>query len=241
MREVGENLWVVEARQRFLGLEVGTRMTVVRLPGRRLLVHSPIRYARSVAGALAEHGEVAHLVAPNRLHHLYVADWRDAYPEATLHVSPGLPAKRPDLASGRVLSDQAPAEWAGALEQRVVGGFPFADEVVFFHRESRTLILTDLAFRIGPEAPALTRWVFAVIGGYRRLGPTVVERALIRDSAKFRASLDAILDWPFERVIVAHGEITEAGAREALEAAYRWVRPRPVAPDRGRLRRGGDD
>jgi Domain of unknown function (DUF4336) len=48
MRELARNLWVVERPQRFYGLEVGTRMTVIRLAGGSLLLHSPVSLDREL-------------------------------------------------------------------------------------------------------------------------------------------------------------------------------------------------
>ena len=42
MQQLHSDLWVTESPLRFLGLEIGARMTVVRLPGPKLLLHSPI-------------------------------------------------------------------------------------------------------------------------------------------------------------------------------------------------------
>ena len=42
MKQLHSDLWIADSPLRFLGLEVGARMTVVRLPGPKLLLHSPI-------------------------------------------------------------------------------------------------------------------------------------------------------------------------------------------------------
>lgn len=41
---------------------------------------------------------VRFLVSPNRLHHLFLAEWKSAYPQARLYASPGLRKERRDLA-----------------------------------------------------------------------------------------------------------------------------------------------
>ena len=81
----------------------------------------------------------------------------------------------------------------------------------------------QFAFNIGPNSPLLTRLVFRLAGVYGRLTPTILERILVRDRAAFRRSLETILDWPFERVIVAHGDILETGGREQFVRGYGWV------------------
>lgn len=223
MRQLDSDLWISDTPLRFLGLEVGARMTVVRLPGPRLLVHSPIAPSDELFEQVKSLGPVAFLVAPNRLHHLFVGDWQRAFPEAALYAAPGLDAKRPDLSIDAVLGDEPPPAWQGVVDQVLVRGFPFANEVVFFHRPSATLIASDLAFNVGPSSPPLTRLVFRAAGGFGRLAPTLLERLLVRDRPAFRASLERILAWPFERVVVAHGEVCEQGGREQLVRGYAWV------------------
>lgn len=223
MRQLDSDVWYADAPLRFLGLEVGARMTVVRLPGSELLLHSPIEATDELVREVEALGRVRSLVAPNRLHHLYVESWQRACPDAELFVAPGLEEKRSDLKITGVLRDAPEAGWAETIDQVVVRGFPFANEVVFFHRPSRTLIATDLAFNVGASSPPLTRFFFKLSRAYGRLTPTLVERLLIRDPASFRQSLERILQWPFERVIVAHGEVSESGGREELVRGYDWI------------------
>ena len=37
------------------------------------------------------------------------------------------------------------------------------------------------------------------------------------------ASLERILSWDFDRVVVAHGDVLEHGGRDALRHGYRWL------------------
>src|SRR3546814_2721760 len=69
-----------------------TRMTVVRLAGGRLWVHSPIAPDTVLFEAIDALGDVAWLVAPNSLHYWYVTDWQRRYPVARTLAVPGLAA-----------------------------------------------------------------------------------------------------------------------------------------------------
>ncbi len=223
MKQHDSDLWTADAPLRFLGLEIGTRMTVVRLPGPKLWLHSPVPAAMDLVREVRALGPVADLVAPNRLHHLYVGEWKQAFPEARIHAAPGLDTKRRDLEIASVLGETPDPDWADVIDQVVLDGFPMANEVVFFHRPSATLIASDLAFNIGESSPASTRVAFRMLGAYGKLAPSLAERILIRDRPAFRRSLEKILEWPFERVVIAHGEVTEKGARESLERGYDWL------------------
>ena len=95
--------------------------------------------------------------------------------------------------------------------------------MVFLHRASHTLVVSDLAFQVGPEAPFPTRLAFRALGGYDRFGPTLMERVMIRDRPAARQSLETILAWDFDRVVLAHGRVLESGGREALRRGYTWL------------------
>ncbi|MGH7821592.1 MAG: DUF4336 domain-containing protein [Candidatus Binatia bacterium] len=223
LREIAPSLWVVERPLRFLGIEIGTRMTVIRLDDGSLFLHSPVALEPEVRQDLERIGSPALAVAPNRFHHLYAGDYTAAYPDLHLFVAPGLERKRPDLPIAGVLGEEPRPEWSKEIDQTLFGGFPLANEVVFFHRPTKTLIASDLAFNLGPDSPLPTRVAMRLLGGYDRFGPTLLERLGIRDRKAARASLERILAWDFERVVIAHGRLPEAEARDALRKGYDWL------------------
>jgi len=223
LRALTENLWVVERPLRFGGVEVGTRMSVVRLGDGSLVLHSPVALEEALRKALQALGCPRYAVAPNRFHHLFVGEYRQAFADVKLLAAPGLAEKRTDLRFDAVLPGGAPAEWAGELDCEHFQGLPIMGEVAFCHRASRTLLLCDLAFNIGRTAPLATRIAFRLVGGYGRFGPTLLEKLLVRDRAAARASLERILAWDFDRVVVTHGDVLEKGGREALRAGYAWL------------------
>lgn len=224
LRRLADDVWVTERPQRFFGLPVGARMTVIRLSGGRLLLHSPLPLDTALRTELDALGHVAYAVAPNRLHHLYAGDVARAYPDARLWVAPGLPEKRPDLVHAGVLGDEAPVEWRGELEQAFFRGRPYENEVAFFHPATRTLILCDLAFNFGPRDAWPTRVLMSLLRSYGKLGPSKLDPLLIRDRALARASLERILAWDFDRVIVAHGDVQETGGYALMRDGYAWLR-----------------
>ena len=221
LQQLAADLWIADRPQRFYGLEVGTRMTVIRLSDGSLLLHSPVALDQALRDELDALGPVRNVVAPNRFHHLYAGEAARACSGAALWVGPGLDRKRPDLVIAGVLGDEAPAAWKGQVDQLFFRGRPFEDEVVFLHRASRTLILCDLAFNFGPRAPFATRLLMRLIGGYGRFGPSGLDPLLIRDRRAARESLERILTWDFDRIIVAHGDdILESGGPQALRSGY---------------------
>ena len=223
LRQLAENLWIADRPQTFYGLPVGTRMTVIRLAGDRLLLHSPVALDGQLRGELDALGRVSFAVAPNRVHHLYAGKVAATYPGARLWVAPGLERKRPDLRVEAVLGDDAPAEWRDEVAQVFFRGRPYENEVVFFHRASRTLVMCDLAFNFGPRSPAPTRLLMRLLRSYGRLAPSTLDPLLIRDRRAARESLERILAWDFDRIIVAHGDVLESGGHETLRRGYAWL------------------
>lgn len=223
LRQLAPDLWIAERPQRFYGLEVGTRMNVVRLVDGSLLLHAPVALSAGLCAELNALGPVRYVVAPNRVHHLYAGRVAETYPGARLWVAPGLPEKRPDLRFEAVLDDEAPPEWRGQLDQAFFRGRPYENEVAFFHRASRTLLLCDLAFNFRESTTLPTRILMSLVASYGYFGPSKLDPLLIRDRAAARASLERILSWDFDRVVVAHGDVQETGGRALLRQGYAWL------------------
>jgi hypothetical protein len=224
MKEIATGLWVHETPLRFRGIEVGRRMTVVRLPSGGLLVHSPAELNADLRETLAELGEVRFVVPASNMHgHLFMEQYRDAYPGVELFSAPGLEDKRKDLAFDGSLGDEPDPRWSDNLDQAAVLGHRFVTEIVFLHRQSGTLIIGDLCFAIDESAPVWMRALARTARSYRRPSPTPMFRFGFRDKVAARRSLDRILGWEFDRIIVGHGEIVETGGRDALRSAYKWL------------------
>ena len=222
LQVIDEGLWSTTRKLRFFGLETGTRMTVVRLARGGLVVHSPIGLDASLKAEVDALGPVVAVVAPSLFHHLFVGDWRAAYPEALLCCCPGLDRKRSDLAWDRVLGDTPEPEWQGELDQVFFGAWWLANEVVFFHRATRTIVLADAVFNLGTHPSAFTRFA-AVLLGNRRAGVTLLERLLIRDRPAAREQIDRMLAWNADRILLAHGEPIAHGGTEVVRNAYAWL------------------
>ncbi len=232
LTNLDHNLWVAEQPLRYFGLSIGTRMTVIRLANNELannelVVISPIQLTPALTEALQALGNVAQIIAPNLYHYLFAAEFKAAYPAATFWATAGLEAKQPALAIDQVLTDNVPSPWPG-LELLFFDGFktlsprgpdPLA-EWVFFHSSSRTLILTDTAFYFDNSFPWLTQAITAMGGSYKCLRPSLLERLAITDTAQVKASIEQVLHWDFERVIMAHGSVVNQAGKEQLKRGY---------------------
>lgn len=202
------------------GTSFKRRMTVVRLRDGRLVIHSAIRLRESDYARLDALGKVAWIVVPNAFHGSEARFYQERYPEARLLVS--AEAARQVAKSARVdgvLPGSWPQEAGSELECILFEGTRLLGESVFFHRPSRTLLLTDLAFNLRCEVRGFEKAFFRwnqIDGGLR---PSRIFRTFfVRDRARAGDSFRRILALDFERVIVSHGEIQETGGKEALRA-----------------------
>jgi hypothetical protein len=110
-----------------------------------------------------------------------------------------------------------PAEWAGELEVIAIGGMPKTHPHIFFHRPSRTLHVCDMFFNFPHAHPSLMRFMLRYLVGLPKLaGVDRFFRRLIKDDDAFSKSIQPILNWDFQRMIVAHGEIVENNAKQIL-------------------------
>ena len=223
---VAGRLWTCWRPLRFYGIAMGTRMTVCRLSSGALWVHSPVSLDASLVAALRALGPVRWVVAPNRLHHLWLLDFARAFPEAELYASPLLPPRRPDVRFAGVLGDAPEPAWAGELDQALLTGQRWLDEVVFHDRAARTLLVTDLCQEGHRGWPRLSR-LAARIGGIwqRHAPPRDVRWLLRRHLAETRRLIERIVAWDFDRMILAHGRLVEGGAQELFRRAYAFALP----------------
>lgn len=222
LRRFADDIWIGDGPPvtAFGPLKFPTRTIVVRLGDGSLWVNSPIGDPEADLEAL---GAVRYLVAPTRLHVWRLERWRTAYPAAELWGPPRTPRRFQGIEFAGNLGDEG-SPWERDIDQVVFRGNALIDEVEFLHRKSGTAIFADFIQNY-PSQPgrvignALMRVAGVLDGGVPRDIRLSMTR---RDLA--RASLDRILAWEFDRLILAHGRCLERDAKEFVRDAFRWLR-----------------
>lgn len=235
LNAIAPNLWIVTQPFRFVGLEIGSCMTVIRLPSGDLVIISPINLNESLQQQILALGTVRYLIAPNLFHHLSIGVAKTLFPKATVIGVPGLPEKRPDLVIDGLLAESG--EFESVLSYHPIQGFAafippkiqLANEVVFFHRPSQTLIITDLAFNFDQYSDGLVRLLAKAIGNYQVLRPTFLEKWGTRNKRAVETSIRQLLEWDFERIIPGHGSMIEADAKARFIEGYEWFLDHPLS------------
>jgi hypothetical protein len=230
LETVFDDVWLVEGELvNFHEFPYPTRSVVVRLAQNQLWVWSPVRLTSQLRGKIDGLGEVRHLVSPNKIHHLYLADWQAAYPEALLWGPKSTIDKRRDLTFQEALTDTPPPDWLGAFDQAWFSGSPFMDEIVFYHHRSQTVIMADLSENFGDHFLRTNwrpwqAWVARIWGIVEGRGYAPLEwRLSFFDRRGTRAARDQVLSWKAERVIMAHGEWQKSDGHHYLDQALGWI------------------
>jgi hypothetical protein len=230
LEPLGSNLWFADGGiVSFKGFDYPTRMVVVRLADGGLWLWSPTKKTAALESEVRALGPVRHLVSPNQLHYLFLAEWRAAFPGARLWGTPATIAKRPGLGFAAALSDEPPAEWKGQIDQFYFANSLFVDEVIFFHRASRTAIIADLSQTFS-EAFLQRHWPWwlrpiarlsKMVEG--RGYPPIDYRLSFRRRASARPKVRELIARSPEHVVVAHGEVVRANGTAFLRCAFSWL------------------
>lgn len=235
LHEFGKNLWIADGPLvRDMGLLFPTRLTVAKLSSGDLWLSSPVPVSSETLGHITEKGPVRYLVAGTPRHVWRLSEWHKLFPEAELWGPKPSPftLRKGHLRLTGILGDTPPAAWATDFDQLPFKGNPLIEEVLFLHKPSGTLILDDLIQNVPPlEGRPLRNAVFRLAGvaypegGVPRDGRlTFVHRGLAR------GSLEKVLSWNFDKLILAHGACIEKDAKPFVERAFSWLSLRGAPP-----------
>lgn len=230
-KPVADGVWIVdgpEIRMSMGPLKVPfpTRMTIVALPD-GLWLHSPIALTDELAAAVSELGKVRWLIAPSWLHYAAVDQWRVHFPDAESWGAAGIVERAKAKGIGIILDRQLgrdPAPWADRFETFAIRS-RFGEEVEFFHRDSRVLILTDLIENFSPQRVApIWRLFLRLAGNLGPLGGTPRDyRAAMQDHPAIGRQVREMIALQPKAVILAHGDCYLDNPVPRLRKALDWA------------------
>jgi len=207
-----EDIWIADgAIVRAYGFPFNTRMILVRLRNGDLWINSPVEASADEMNRVEEIGPVKHLVSPTPMHDWRLAGWSTHFPAAKVW--------RADE-----LGDDAPDEWSSDLDQAVLRGSRVLNEVEFLHRRSRTLIFGDFIQKYPPRPGkhalnTFLKFLVPANGGV----PIDIRLSFTGKKRVGRESLERVLQWDFDRVILAHGPALDHDAKAFVRNAFSWL------------------
>jgi hypothetical protein len=226
--EFGDRLIVVEGPiVRDFGMSFPTRMTVSLLADGSLWIESPVSVSFETLKKLTDLGPVSCLVSSTPRHVWRLEPWHQLFPGVDLWAPPAswTTLKHQDLPMAGTLTGQPVAAWAEDLEQELIKGSRFIEETCFFHKPSRTLIVGDLiqvhelhTGDVFGNAIKRAGGIAAPDGGTSR-----DIKASFWDRKALRASVERVMDWDFDRLIMAHGPCLSDGAKPFVADKLAWA------------------
>jgi hypothetical protein len=209
-----------------LPLPFTTRMTVVRLSNGDLFLHSPIKFDERPAKELHALGRVRHLVSPNQFHYAHIGEWARAFPETISWASPGVRrrarARHVDIDFTKDLDASAPEEWRQEIDQLLFPGGYFK-EFIFFHKASRTLILTDAIINIELDKISEPwRTATRLAGMYHPHGQVFfgMRLPLLLQRRTAKAAIGKIHSWQPQQIVLSHGRCFDADADDVIRRIF---------------------
>ena len=226
LAEYGTSLYVADGPTvSFLGFPYPTRMALARLTDGSVWVWSPVALTPELERAVDAIGPVRDIVSPNKIHHLFLGEWAERWPDARLHAPPGLARRKPELHFAAELGDAPDPAWAADIDQVVFRGSFALEEVVFFHRPSRTAIFGDLVQRNDPEQMKGWKGLLMRLDGLvgERGGTPREWRLSFVRRGPIREARARVLAWEPERLVIAHGACAHENAASTLARALAWM------------------
>ncbi len=168
------------------------------------------------------------------MHYAHIPAWKQAYPGAAAWASPGV--ERRMQAQGLTFRFDAslgaapPSAWAGEIDQMIFEGSSVLREVVFFHRKSQTLILTDLVQNHEPESLSVWARMLVSIGGAlspEGTTPLDLRLSFLGHKRTVMRNLERMRRWRPERIVISHGRWFSTDGQQTLERLFSWVRRMP--------------
>lgn len=232
-KPVAENVWIVDGPMIRFGIPwpkmpFSTRMTIIRIKGSDLFIHSPTPLTDSLRGEIREIGNVRHIIGPNRIHYWWIPEWHTAFPKADVWLAPRIREQAGDRIdfSAPELTTETGYPWDEEIRTLPVEG-GFMTEVEFFHPVTSTLILTDLIENFEPHklTSMFVRWI-AWLGGVLDPDgkmPRDLRLTFVRQKPQLKAAIEKMISWNPKRVIIAHGRWYQDNGTYELRRAFRWA------------------
>jgi hypothetical protein len=217
-RRIADDVMLMSFPWRTLGIDFRRNVTLLRLADSRVVVHSTAPFTEQDITAIRRFGEPSWLVEATLMHDTFAKEGRAAFPDLRYFAPDGF------TKASRIPTEplgSPPSDWKDEVDVLKLDGNRM-NEHALFHRRSATLVVADLFFSFPRETRGWARFFVRHIMRLPRLfGMSVFFGMTISDRQAFKSSMKTLLQWNFERVVVAHLEPVDKDAKRTVEQALR--------------------
>ena len=176
--------------------------------------------------------KIDYICAPNCLHHLFVREWKESFPDCKVIAAPNLAQRRQGIAfdfvfdvdiknlNKGVINLPEDLQKSANLAFMVIKTGMIYEEIVLFEKEDKILVVADLIENLGylPETKSMRlRFLLHLFGICGRPSlPTNFKLTVNPDL--YRKSIKKVIAWDFKRIVVAHGRLIENNAKNIFIA-----------------------
>jgi hypothetical protein len=228
LKPIAKDIWGHEADIKLpLGMRMPGRATIMRVndDGGELAIYSPLPIDDDMGKKIDALGDVRYLIAPNMVHWMYLGGAKKRYPKAKVFGPPGLEKKLKGSVDFEALPSSGHIKEVGdTLRFVLVEGSPKMNEHLILHQPSGSLVVGDLLFNIH-ECDSFGMRIFLrfLSRAWKKPAQTSFWKFLTKDHSATARTIQDVLTWDFERVVVAHGRVIEDDAREVSRRCLTWM------------------
>jgi hypothetical protein len=253
-RSAAEELWVglILKPQQISTRQCTNNRRLVKLTSGSLAVFSPVALTDDVKAKVAElGGKLGYIIAPDLEHHIFISEWKKAYPEAKIIGPEGLPEKRAAQKDEKVSNDEfftvfeektkkektITAEFDADFDYEYLESHP-TKEIVLFYKPDKVLLQADLFFNLPateqysrvPEAERAPTGIPNKLWSSIQTTEGDVKWAKrfmwyvqsAKDRPSFNESIQRIDKWDFVTIIPCHGDVMEGDGKARFEKVFAW-------------------
>ncbi|KAJ3824226.1 hypothetical protein F5880DRAFT_410011 [Lentinula raphanica] len=230
IREVAKDVWTFSRPFARFGLfPVGGRSTAVKMRTGNLWILASTPLDTETKAKLDELGPVKYIIGADAVHHLFLSEFKKAYPEAKVIAPKAAIERVADKALKFDAWGSDPEDTNYGFEEDVqhcyFSGFANKD-VAFFHPASKSMIQADLLFNLPPTeqySKSKSSGRVPLVGNF---GPfswfhSKFAASMGEDKEAMKRHAKTVASWDFERIIPCHGDVIEDRAQDAWKAAYK--------------------
>ncbi|TFK97894.1 hypothetical protein BDV98DRAFT_573592 [Pterulicium gracile] len=229
IREVAKDLWTFSVPFTVFGLiAAGGRSIAIRHSSGGVWVLASTPLCEDQKAKIAEIGEVRWIVAGGELHHLYLKEWKAAYPSATLVGLKELVEKKGQEGvkfDAVFESEEYPK--LGYEDEILACYFSGAEkkEIVWCHTPTKTAIVADMLFNLPANEQYSKSKQSAKLFLLGALNPTTMMHRLYvgkntPNPEVMKKHVKIVDSWDFTRVIPLHGDVFEGNGKEMWRLAF---------------------